>query len=45
MKDIYNTKNIPSCGDLLTMSDLLGDIMMFLVKLMDLWVLTMVKEG
>ena len=32
-------------GDLSTMSGILGDIMMFPVKLTDLWVLKMVKEG
>ena len=45
MKNIYNTQNIPSCGDLSTMSGLVGDIMMFSVKLMDLSILKLVTEG
>jgi hypothetical protein len=45
MKNTYNPQNMPSFGDLLTMSGLPRDIMMFLVRLMGLWVLTMVREG
>ena len=38
MKNIYNRQNIPSWEYILTMSGLPGDIMIFLVKMMDLWV-------